>query len=447
MFSVVRTADDLDSLSRRGLWSNSAPLSPKQNKILNVFFYTVLFSTFFAMVGIILYLVYAFMAKNAGSMAHDWLLGIFSDFVFIMDISLEESPYIVEESSYPPFAIAILKPFALICKNVFASYSGTFLTVDELTSRVILHPEFWVSIVLFFLVCSLAIIVIVTRLYRLEPLPSLKVALITVASAPFIFAVMRGNTIYFAFIFLLLFLLLYEHPKAWVREIAYLCLVVAGLIKIYPLFFGVYLLHKKRIFASVRIGVYYFALFAISFFLFDGGLEDFLPFVENLGGFASNEARFLKLNNLSITSFIYRIFYIISPDLANGTVFSVVNYVILGITLLIATVAGIGTRSSFTRSAIAASIVILVPSISYFYVLVFMLIPFLEYLKSYDSFGKVDRRIYTTTFMFIFCAITLLPQAYLLHTVAVFAMLAIECRRSVKNDVIPYFKNKKAVKA
>lgn len=434
------------SILRRYIWKDSEPLTQKQNKIIDVFFNSIVFCTFFAMVAVLLYLVYAFSSKNIGSSTHDWLLGIFSDFVFIMNVSLEESPYIVEDSSYPPLAIAILTPFALICKDVFATYSGMFLTVDELTSRVILHPQFWIAILLFFVLCSAAIIFIIIKMYRLTPSASLKVAMMTVASAPFVFAVMRGNTIYFAFIFLLLFLLLYEHPKAWVREIAYLCLVVAGLIKIYPLFFGIYLLHKKKIFPSVRIAFYYFALFFISFFLFEGGLSDLEPFLENLGGFASNEERFLKMNNLSITSFIYRVLYLISPDFANGSAFNLINYAILAVTMVIATVAGIGTRNNFSRAIIASSVIILIPSISYFYVLIFMLIPFMELVRSYESFGKIEAKAYLAMFMFLFCVLALLPQSYIIHTVIVFAMLVIECRRAFRNDIIPFFKNRKTLK-
>ena len=104
---------------------------------------------------------------------------------------------------------------------------------------------------------------------------------------------MRGNTIYFALIFLLLFLLLYEHPNPIVREISYFCLVIAGLIKIYPLFFGVFLLHKKKIFPAVRIALYFFASFYLSFFLFEAGFDDFFSFTERLGSFMSNDLRLL----------------------------------------------------------------------------------------------------------------------------------------------------------
>ena len=234
------------SKGRRGIFSRAVPLSPSQNKILNIFFYTVLAGTFVSMLGIILYYVYAYASLHSGSHSFDWLLGIFSDFVYIMNVSLEESPYILEDSSYPPLAIAVLYPFALICKGVFAKYANQVLTVDELTSRVVLHVEFWIAMVLFFVICSAVIILILIRKYRLLPIPSIKLGIVVLTSAPFIYAVMRGNTIYFALIFLLLFLLLYENDSPILREIGYLCLVVAGLIKIYPLFFGVFLLCKKK---------------------------------------------------------------------------------------------------------------------------------------------------------------------------------------------------------
>ena len=66
-------------------------------------------------------------------------------------------------------------------------------------------------------------------------------------------------------IFLLLFLLLYKSDNAILRELGYISLVLAGLIKIYPLFFGVFLLKDKKIFASARVAVYFFSIFFLSF--------------------------------------------------------------------------------------------------------------------------------------------------------------------------------------
>lgn len=417
------------------LFSKQEPLSPQQNRILNIFFYSVLAGTFAAMLGIILYYVYAYAALTSGNHAFDWLLGIFSDFVFIMNVSLEESPYLVEDSSYPPIAIAILYPFALICKGVFAKYSDMSLTVDELTSRVILHSEFWISLILFFAICSSLIIITVVGIYRLPQRAAIKTGIIIILSAPFVYTVMRGNTIYFAMIFLLLFFLLYRSENAFLRELGYLCLVIAGLIKIYPLFFGVFLLCKKKIWASLRIGIYTVTIFLLSFLLFRG-MDDFLPFFDNLGGFMSNNLRLIAGNNLSITSILYKIFYVFSPAAADSSAFGNINLCLLIIVFLVATVTAIYTRSELARCAIASSIVILIPSISYFYVLIFMLIPFMQFLRSYDHLPKFKQILYLVLFLFIFFTPFILPKNFIIHSLAVITIFVTECAGVIKNEMI-----------
>ncbi len=416
------------------LFARANPFSKKQKKILDIFFYTVLAGTFVAMLGIILYYVYAFAAKTHGSQSFDWLLGIFSDFVYIMNVSLEESPYVVENSSYPPLAIAILYPFALICRGVFAEYSSLTLTTDELTSKVIMHPEFWVSMILFFVLCSALIILLLTYEYRLAPVEALKVGIITLLSAPFIYAVMRGNTIYFAMIFLLVFLILQKSENAALREIGYIFLVLAGLIKIYPLFFGVFLLCKKKIFASVRIAVYFFALFFLSFFLFDGGMADhFEPFIANLGDFAGNELRLLMGNNLSFSHLLYCILY---PFSVSPAVFGAINLTLILLVFSAATVLAVYTRSELARYTVAAAVVVLVPSVSYFYVLIFMFLPFMEFLKSYESLSASKQRLYTVLFLIIFFAPMILPKNFICQSLAVIIMFASECIGVVKNEML-----------
>lgn len=413
-------------LYRSPLYRGCQPLSQKQNKLLNIFFGTVIVGTFLAMLGAVLYYVYAYAALSSGSHAFDWLLGVFSDFVYIMNVSIEESPYIVEDSSYPPLAIFMLYPFALICRGVFAKYASKVLTVDELTAEMVLHTEFWVAIILFVFICTVAIVLSVTKLFRLEPIASLKMAVITMLSAPFVFAVMRGNTIYFALIFVVLFLVLSRSENPVVREIGYLFLVLAGLIKIYPLFFGVFLLNKKKIWASVRIGIYTVVFFFLSFLLF-GGSEDLLPFLNNLSGFASSGVRLEASNNLSITSLLHRAVGIFSPEAAQTDAFTVINIVILLLVFVAATIPAILTKNDFSRYAIVSAIIILIPSISYFYVLIFTLLPFAEFIRGYDGMTGKKRGFYITVFLLLFLMLLQIPQNYTLHSLAVIAMLVTEC--------------------
>ena len=421
----------------------SNALSDSQQRIVNFFFAATVVGVMTAMLGIILYYVYAFASLSNGSHAFDWLLGIFSDFVTIMDASLMDSPYAIGGASYPPFAIAILYPFALICKNVFAVYTGQGLTVDELTSRVVLTPQFWIAIVLFFLICTSLIVLAIVKIFRLDFKNSVKIGAIIIFSSPFVYAIMRGNTIYFALVFLLFFLLLKDSPNAFLREISYVCLALAGLIKIYPLFFGVFLLREKKIFASIRVAVYFCIGTFLSFFIYSAGLADFLYFMKNLGSFATDSHHLIAGTNLSLTSILYKLFEFISPSSGNGNVFSILNISILIVIFIVSSVIATITRSSLSRSVIASAVLILIPSVSYFYVLIFEIIPFMQFIKDYDYIGKKKRILYSALFFFLFFTLTILPACFILHSLAVFTMFAVECYSVISKEMIPYFTKKR----
>ena len=396
-------------------------------KILNTFFGIMVTGTFVAMVATILYYVFAFASLYGGSSKFDWLLGIFSDFVVIMNFSLEESPYVVGDSSYPPIAIAILYPFALICKDAFANYRFNELTADELTAEIILHPQFWVAILLFFAICSILVVFTLSKLFGLKKIDSLKFGIITITSAPFVFAVMRGNTIYFALIFLILFLLFKDSGNAILREISYICLALAGAIKIYPLFFGVFLLQKKKIFASFRVGVYFALIFVLSFIVFHDDFNEVSPFIDNLGGFMSNEMRLLATNNLSISSLIYKILHFFIPILsAESTVYTVINLCALAIVFATSTYAAIATQSNFSRYAICFAIVVLIPTISYFYVIIFAILPFLEYIRVYSQLSIKKRCFYFFAFSFLFLTPFIVAKNFVVHALIITLILAIE---------------------
>ena len=426
---------DIRNSHKSGLFSRQLPFSDRQNKILNIFFYTIFGTTFISLLGALLYYVVAFASLSSGNHGFDWLMGIFSDFVFIMNVSLEESPYLVEDSSYPPIAIAVLYPFALICKNAFAQYSNSILTVDELTSAMVLHVEFWIALVLFFLICSAAIILALIYKYRVPPIQSIKLAIIILCCAPFVYAVMRGNTIYFALIFLLLFLILHDSKNAIIREISYVCLAISGLIKIYPLFFGVFLLNKKKIWASVRVGIYTVSGFVISFMLFKRGLKDVEHFIDNLSGFSENKIRLDAGNNMSLTALVYKVFGVFSDSPETLLSYTVANLSCIILLFITATFFAVIAKSNFSRYVIATAVVVLIPSISYFYVLIFSILPFMEYLSHYDELPQYKQRLYFWMFMFLLFTPLIITQFFLPHTLVLLAMLAVECVSVYKTDI------------
>ncbi len=420
------------------------PSTPLENRIFKRLTYILCGGCFLAMLGIILYLVYAFVSVSLERGEHSWLLGIFSDFVEIMNASLSDSPYIEGNESYPPIAIMVLYPFSLICKDVFSLYAGEKgLTVDELTARVVLHGEFWIALILFFAISIAAILTLLILKYRPAPAAAVKLGIAVTCSAPFVYAIMRGNTIYFALIFLLIFLLLYEHKSPVVREIAYFSLVIAGAIKIYPLFFGIFLLRKKRIFPALRIAVYSLLVFLISFGFFQDGISVFL---ENLGGFMTGDDRMMSLRNLSVTSMLYKLFALFSPEAAKSLLFSIVNWTVLCVIFLLSTFYGIATRRDFSRSLIAATVVILIPPVTYFYVLIFMVIPLMEFLFHCEEFSKKRRITYEILFLILFFTPFIMPQFYIPHALIILALWGMELRRIRKEELLPLLSKRKTHK-
>lgn len=423
----------------------SIAFDSNNKRIFNSFFTVITVSTFIAMVGIILYYVFAYASLYNGNNKFDWLLGIFSDFVVIMDFSLEDSPYIVGDSSYPPIAIAILYPFALICKDVFAIYRHSELTADELTAEIIVYPQFWIAIVLFFMICSVTIILLIAKLFSLHGKDLLKIGVIIPLSAPFIFTVMRGNTIYFALIFLVLFLVLKDSQSPILREISYMSLAMSGAIKIYPLFFGVFLLRKKKIFASIRVAIYFVAIFWLSFFFFKNGLDNITPFLEHLGGFMSTEDRLLGTNNISISAQLYKLLTLISPSVSETSpVYTVSSMALMVITFLLSTYTAIATRKDFSRYVICFCVVTLIPTISYFYTIIFAIVPFLEYIRQFGAMSLHKRIFYFFAFNILFITPLMFGIFFIHQSLTIMAMLVFELTEVVKERRTIRLEKKKA---
>ena len=306
--------------------------------------------------------------------------------------------------------------------------------MDAFTARVILDPSFWVAFILFFAVCSTTIVLILIKMYRLDQKNAFRTAIIVWLGAPFIYIVMRGNTIYFALIFLLLFLLLYRSERPWVRELSYIFLTLAGAIKIYPLFFGVFLLHRKKIFACVRIALYSALSFFLSFFFFEEGWDGLMRFIKNLFLFSDSDTRMVGGTNVSLNSILYKLVAPFSQDAADSAIFQKIQLGLVILIFLVCTILAVRTKSNFSRSVLAAAVVILVPSVSYFYTISFAIIPLMNFFQSFDSMTRKKQIFYLIAFAFLFFSPFLLSQNFALHGVIILVMMIIEAVEIIRNE-------------
>ena len=129
--------------------------------------------------------------------------------------------------------------------------------------------------------------------------------------------------------------------------------------------------------------------------------------------------------------------HLFSPAATETIAFSIVNLLVLVAVFAVATVTAVYTSSRLSRAIICTAIVILIPPISYYYVLIFMMIPFMEYLMSFDSLSRPIRILYGCAFMFMMLTPILLPQIYIPHMLIISSMLAYEEYKVIKNEILP----------
>ena len=113
---------------------------------------------------------------------------------------------------------------------------------------------------------------------------------------------------------LLIFILTYDSPRWYVRELGLLALAFAFSIKLYPILFAWILVADKRIAAIFRCAFYSLAMLVLPSFFFGGPkvllylLENIFSFSSGGGGAASGITKFLHLPPLLLPIITYSVF-------------------------------------------------------------------------------------------------------------------------------------------
>lgn len=217
-------------------------------------------------------------------------------------------------------------------------------------------------------------------------------------SSPFLHWIERGNYIIIAIIGSLFFVMYYDNPKAWLRQLALIMLALAINTKIYPIFLGLLLFKDKQYKDILYLGLYSLLLLLAPLFWL-GGINGFLLFLSNLPtnsgtayslGYGYSLSLFLTLKMI-VYAFTNQEFTILDA------VFSFISFAILPI----GAVAAYFAKSKWKTLAILCLLMILVPSISYTYILIFMAIPLAYFLNEEEEHTFRDL-IYLILFCLIF---------------------------------------------
>ena len=65
-------------------------------------------------------------------------------------------------------------------------------------------------------------------------------------------------------------------------------------------------------------------------------------------------------------------------------------------------------------------------TISYFYTIIFAILPFLEYVRCFDTLEKNKRIFYFISFAFLFTTVFVFPKYFVIHSLFIMAIFAVE---------------------
>ncbi|MBU4017064.1 YfhO family protein [Patescibacteria group bacterium] len=307
---------------------------------------------------------------------------------------LFDGPY-AHGSIYPPLPLMLFKLMLRFIPYDVAAQGGFAIRATQAGQIVFLLYMLLTLAILLFLFIE------IKKGSRIE---KYIFSFIILFSAPFLFQFERGNIIFVALLFLMVFVFFKNHKNPIVREIALVSLSLSVGIKIYPVIFGLLLIKEKRFKEALRASVYCAALFFLPFFAV-GGITQIPQLFKNFFSTSNDAIGWGVGYSVNIQSIIRIIFGYIG-------VFSkepiyIGNIISIAI-LMLGIIATFFLRSKWKTVALLSLLMVMIPPISYEYTLIYMVIPLILFLDRKEK-EKLIGYVYLACFILIFIPITLGP--------------------------------------
>jgi hypothetical protein len=286
--------------------------------------------------------------------------------------TLFDGPY-TNHSIYPPLPLLIYKELLRLVPYDIAGKTALIIRSMQQGQIVFLFYS---------LITLLAFFILVVEAKKGSKIEKYFFIFTMLLSGPFLYQFERANIIFVSLLFLMIFVFLKDNKNRFAREFALFSLAISTGIKIYPVLFNLILIKEKRFKELLRSFVYSIALFILPFF-FLGGINQLPILFQNV--FKTSQGVLIwgvgyTVNILNITRIIFGLF---------GDFFSGKPIVVGGIISLIILVLGIMSSfllgSKWKTVALLSLLMILVPTISYEYTLIFMIIPLIMFIDQKDK--------------------------------------------------------------
>lgn len=305
---------------------------------------------------------------------------------------LFDGPY-AHGSIYPPLPLLLFKLMLRFIPYDVAAQGGFAIRATQSGQIVFM---------LYMLLTIIIILFLLLEIKKGSRIEKYIFSFVILSSTPFLFQFERGNIIFVALLFLMIFVFFKDNKNPIIREIALVSLSLSVGIKIYPVIFGLLLIKEKRFKEAIRALVYCAALFFLPFFAV-GGINQIPLLFKNFFS-TSNDALGwgvgYSVNIQSIVRIIFGYMGVFSKQpIYIGNIISIA-------VLMLGIITTFSLRSTWKTVALLSLLMIMIPPISYVYTLIYMVIPLILFLDRKEKEKKIDY-IYLACFILIFIPITL----------------------------------------
>lgn len=269
---------------------------------------------------------------------------------------------------YPPLVV------------LFYKFCSMFFNIDSMKASEVRETSLGMIIFVCFTIVSYILFAKLIYKYKNGSFANKSLfAFFTLFSFPMIYLIERGNIIVLVLPLLLYFVNEYDSDVKYKRHLAYICLAISVAIKIYPVFFGLLLLKKKKNFKNILLCIFYGAVFFFVPFIFVGGFTQLGVLIHNIlytsSMFGSKGFGF-KVSISNTFSLFGHVFNHVRLFETAGTMFLIIT-VLAGLFLILFN----KWNEDWKIYAVISLIIILVPGFSYIYSVAYMIIPLLFFLN------------------------------------------------------------------
>ena len=200
------------------------------------------------------------------------------DFFHSIEYLNGNDPYGIWKTLYPPLANLLFKVFFKFVPEVqkeswvigFGPSVAMRCTASDLRTWMPTFMLFLGTVLL----TTIFIFAMVLSAFKQHNKAGAVVAICSIFSYGYIYAIERGNIIILSMACALLFVLYHDSPSYVIREIALLALAVSANLKLYPALLGFILLYKKNWKEAGRVIIYGILLFILPCLSFTGGFSN-----------------------------------------------------------------------------------------------------------------------------------------------------------------------------